>query len=38
MQIIKWQTINRELKTTISNKEHKKYPYLLKGLKITHKN
>jgi putative transposase len=22
----------------MSNKEHKKYPYLLKGLKITHKN
>jgi putative transposase len=38
MQIINWQTIYREPKTTMSNKEHKKYPYLLKGLKITHKN
>lgn len=38
MKIINWQTIYREPRTTMSNKEHKKYPYLLKGLKITHKN
>jgi putative transposase len=30
MQIINWQTIYREPKTTMSNKEHKKHPYLLK--------
>lgn len=33
-----WQTIYRAPKTTIMNKEHKKYPYLLKDLKITKKN
>jgi putative transposase len=38
MQIINWQTIYREPKTTMSNKEHKKHPYLLKDLKISHKN
>jgi putative transposase len=32
-----WQTIYREPKTTMSNKEHKKHPYLLKDLKISHK-
>jgi hypothetical protein len=37
MQIINWQTIYREPKTTMSNKEHKKQPYLLKDLKISHK-
>jgi putative transposase len=37
MQIINWQTIYREPKTTMSNKEHK-HPYLLKDLKISHKN
>jgi putative transposase len=37
MQIINWQTIYREPKTTMSNKEHKKHPYLLKDLKISHK-
>jgi putative transposase len=36
MQIINWQTIYREPKTTMSNKEHKT-PYLLKDLKISHK-
>ena len=30
MQIINWQTIYRERKTTTSNKEHKKYLYLPK--------
>jgi putative transposase len=38
MKIINWKTIYREPRTTMSNKEHMKYPYLLKGLKITHKN
>ena len=37
MQIINWQTIYREPKTTMSIKEHKKCPYFLKNLKITHK-
>jgi putative transposase len=37
MQIINWQTIYREPKTTMSNKEHKKHPYLLKDLKISQK-
>ena len=37
MQIINWQTIYREPKITMITKEHKKHPYLLKGLKITHK-
>jgi putative transposase len=38
MKIINWQTIYREPRTTISNKEHKKYPYLLKYLVISRKN
>lgn len=38
MKRINWQTIYREPHTTICNVEHKKYPYLLKGLTITHKN
>lgn len=38
LKIINWKTIYREPRTTISNKEHKKYPYLLKNLEITHKN
>lgn len=38
MQEIGWQTIYREPKTTFSNKEHKKYPYLLRDLEITKKN
>lgn len=38
LEIINWKTIYREPRTTISNKEHKKYTYLLKGLEITHKN
>lgn len=38
LEIINWKTIYREPRTTISNKEHKKYPYLLKNLEITHKN
>lgn len=38
MKLIKWKTIYREPRTTIAIKAHKKYPYLLKDLKITHKN
>lgn len=38
MKLMNWRTIYREPKTTICNTEHKKYPYLLKDLKITHKN
>lgn len=38
MKIINWKTIYREHHTSISNKAHYKYPYLLKGLKIDHAN
>ena len=38
MKLMNWKTIYREPKTTICNPEHKKHPYLLKNLKITHKN
>jgi len=38
MKIVNWQTIYREPRTTFSNIEHKKYPYLLKDLAITQKN
>ena len=38
MKLSNWQTIYRMPRTTIANKEHKKYPYLLKGLKITKMN
>ncbi len=38
MKLVNWNTIYREPKTTTCNPEHKKYPYLLKDLKITHKN
>jgi putative transposase len=34
MKIVNWQTIYRELSTTINDKTHYKYPYLLRGLKI----
>lgn len=34
MQILDWKTIYREPKTTKGNKVHKKYPYLLRNLKI----
>lgn len=34
MKIVNWQTIYREPDTTISDKTHYKYPYLLRGLKI----
>ena len=38
MKLVNWKTIYKEPKTTVCNPEHKKYPYLLKDLKITHKN
>ncbi len=38
MKIMDWRTIYREPKTTIANKLHHKYPYLLKGLKIERVN
>jgi len=38
MKLINWRTIYREPKTSISNELHRKYPYLLKGLKIVRKN
>ena len=38
MKRIHWRTIYKEPRTTIAIKEHKKYPYLLKDLQITHKN
>ena len=38
MKLMNWKTIYREPKTTICNPEHKKYPYLLRNLKVTQKN
>ncbi len=38
MKLMNWRTIYREPRTTVVNKEHKKYPYLLKDLAITRKN
>ncbi|QQV02657.1 MULTISPECIES: DDE-type integrase/transposase/recombinase [Chryseobacterium] len=38
MKLVNWKTIFREPKTTITNKLHKKYPYLLKDLKIEKQN
>jgi putative transposase len=38
MKLVNWQTIYKEPRTTMAIKEHKKYPYLLKGLEITKKN
>jgi putative transposase len=38
MKLVNWQTIYREPRITIAVKEHKKYPYLLKGLEIVKKN
>lgn len=38
MKLTNWQTIYKMPRTIIAIKEHKKYPYLLKDLKITHKN
>ena len=38
MKMINWQTIYRAPKTTVSNPEHEKFPYLLRGLEIARKN
>jgi len=38
MKLIHWQTIYREPRTTIFDKTHYKYPYLLKDLKIERNN
>lgn len=38
MQVLDWRTIYRAPKTTMSNKEHKKYPYLLKDICINRIN
>jgi putative transposase len=38
MKSINWKTIYKAPRTTIAVKEHKKYPYLLKNLQITHRN
>lgn len=38
MKLINWQTIFREPRTTICAPDHKIYPYLLRGLKTTHRN
>jgi putative transposase len=38
VKLVNWQTIYRKPLTIIAIKEHKKYPYLLKGLEITKKN
>lgn len=34
MKLVNWQTIFREAKTTVSDKTHYKYPYLLRNLEI----
>lgn len=34
MQLLDWKTIHRKTETTTGNKAHKKYPYLLRNLKI----
>ena len=38
MKCVHWKTIYREPRTTISNKEDKKYPYLLKNFETQYKN
>ena len=38
MGVMGWHTIYRAPNTSLSNKEHKKYPYLLKGLEIDRQN
>lgn len=37
MKLMNWQTIYRAPKTSIFNKEHKIYPYLLRDMQITEK-
>jgi putative transposase len=38
MHLVNWQTIYREPKTTVADKLHYKFPYLLRGLKIERNN
>jgi len=38
MELMGWQTIFRKPNTSKRNKEHAVYPYLLKGLEVTHRN
>lgn len=38
MMLVGWQTLYRRPRTTIADKRHPIYPYLLKGLPITHTN
>lgn len=38
MRLVNWRTIYREPKTTIPDKTHYKYPYLLRGLTIERNN
>ena len=38
MRLMGLKAIHPEPKTTIANKEHQKYPYLLRNVKITHPN
>jgi len=38
MNLVNWQTIYREPKTTFADPNHQKYPYLLRNLEITRNN
>jgi putative transposase len=38
MKLLDWKTIYRETKTSVGNKQHKKYPYLLRNLTIERRN
>lgn len=38
MECVHWKTIYREPRTTISNKQEKKYPYLLKNFQTQYRN
>lgn len=38
MKLVGWRTLYQQPRTTIADKASYKYPYLLKGLDITHKN
>lgn len=38
MKLVTWKTIYREPRTTVCEKTHYKYPYLLKGLSVTRRN
>ncbi|MFP5043129.1 IS3 family transposase [Parasediminibacterium sp. JCM 36343] len=38
MKLVGWETLYREPRTTVADKASYKYPYLLKGLAITHRD